>query len=137
MSSTPHDSGSDTENESENSVKNEQWDPEAKPLKGILKKEGSSRKEKKDEHIHLQAEEGKDAEKKRRNTNPVPVEGVKGIVMKGNSGKNQISSNKSENDKTTNEIEDKKSTNDKGDEKTTKEKKPSKEKNKEENCTIS
>jgi hypothetical protein len=57
------------------------WDPSKKPKKGILRKEGEHH-EKKEGHIALNADGEHDAEKKPTNKN-LPVEGVQGIVKKG------------------------------------------------------
>lgn len=111
----------------------QEWDPNAKPEKSILKKEGSVKKDKTNEHIQLDTTEGKDAEKRKSKT-PMPVEGVKGIVMKGKGGQ-QLNKKPVEKETTSNTSEEEEP------EETTRQKEKKKssgqsEKNKE-NCIIS
>lgn len=70
------------------------YDPSAKPAKGILKKPGEESGHKSESHIHLAAgnDEGEhDAENKKSPKKPMPVEGRTGVVM-GGKKKGSISS---------------------------------------------
>jgi hypothetical protein len=76
-------SGEDLSHSGEEDHPDVKWDPSKKPKKSILKKEGEHH-EKKEGHIALNADEvaEHDAEKKTTNKN-LPIEGVQGIVKKG------------------------------------------------------